>query len=181
MQALLPPENHKGTWPNYAPNYIAQSVRDIDFAQLKEEGITCIAFDIDATLLPSGSFELDENTQQYIRQQKEMGNIERVAIATNRRKGNLGDLPAHIGADTAVYSQGLEFKPFATYYSRLVKQLGCKRENIAMVGDKLWQDVTGGNRAGLTTILVEPVGPPRWIERLLLSRWRRKRRLKRFK
>jgi predicted HAD superfamily phosphohydrolase YqeG len=43
-----------------------------------------------------------------------------------------------------------------------------------MVGDKLLFDVWGGNRAGLVTVLVQPIGPDQWFDRVVRIRfWER--------
>jgi len=63
-------------------------------------------------------------------------------------------------------------KPTRKYYESLSALLGVKSQQIAMVGDKLLQDIYGANRVGMVSILVEPVGPEAWYDAAILRRFR---------
>jgi uncharacterized protein len=151
----------------FVPDFYAASFADINFAALQQRGIDCIALDIDNTLIPHGGVELNEETITFFREQRDAGNIRRLAIATNRSRKRLGNLGEAMHADVRFHASGLRRKPLQSYFDALREQLDCEASAIAMVGDKIIQDVWGGNRAGLTTILVDPVGPALWFEKML--------------
>lgn len=178
MQQLATRQGQQESW--YVPNYQADSLMEIDFSRLSAVGVRCVAIDIDQTLVSHGGMELDEATVAFLQKQREEGNIERLAIATNRvTRRNVAPLAKRIGADVIMFSQGWRRKPARAYYEELLGRLGCRGEETAMVGDKLWQDIYGANRAGLVSVLVEPIGPPAWFDWLLLSQWRQRRKLQR--
>ena len=64
-----------------------------------------------------------------------------------------GALQAAISAATGV-APVIVGKPEPTIFSIGLKQLGCAPHEAAMIGDRLDTDVLGGQRAGLTTVLV---------------------------
>ncbi len=171
---------HPTTHPNYIPDYMAASVRSISYKHLWEQGVRCIAFDADSTLVAHGGIELNAETIQYLRDEREKGYIADIIIATNRKKRNLDALAQALSAKAVIHGHGIVRKPSQAFYSDLIQQSGYKPEQIAMVGDKLLQDVFGANRAGLVSILVEPLGPPAWFDALLLHRWRQERITKNF-
>lgn len=63
-----------------------------------------------------------------------------------------------------VFSEGLEVpyighagKPKTPSFIKAMEQMGASREQTAIVGDQIFTDVLGGNRAGISTILVKPI------------------------
>ena len=48
-------------------------------------------------------------------------------------------------------------KPLKKGFNELAQKFGLELNQIAMVGDQLFTDILGGNRAGCTTILVTPI------------------------
>ena len=48
-------------------------------------------------------------------------------------------------------------KPLKRGFKYIQKETNIKPENIAVVGDQIFTDVLGGNRCGMTTILVDPI------------------------
>ncbi len=54
--------------------------------------------------------------------------------------------------------------------------MGCTKENTIFIGDQLFTDIYGANRAGIPTILVKPIHPreeiqivlKRYLERVVL-------------
>lgn len=149
------------------PDFYAPTVHEIDFKHLREKGITAVAVDIDNTLVPHGGLELTEETVAFFRQQRDNGNITRLAIATNRSHKRIVDLSNTMHADVAFHAKGLVRKPGKKYFADLLSSLQSTPGQTAMVGDKVIQDIYGGNAAGLTTILVDPLGPALWFERFL--------------
>ncbi|MBQ2306090.1 MAG: HAD hydrolase-like protein [Clostridia bacterium] len=50
-------------------------------------------------------------------------------------------------------------KPLKKGFRKLLADAGLRAEEGAMIGDQLFTDIWGGNRAGLTTVLVTPIDP----------------------
>ena len=73
-------------------------------------------------------------------------------------------------------------KPMRRSFLRACLQMNVKPEETVVVGDQIFTDVLGGNRAGLQTILVVPVAKSDGIFTLLnrraerfVLRWMRKK------
>jgi HAD superfamily hydrolase (TIGR01458 family) len=72
--------------------------------------------------------------------------------------------PAGVMLDSGAYVAALEFglqrralvtgKPSRAFFAEGVRQLGLATEEVAMVGDDLWNDIRGAQRAGLRGIFV---------------------------
>jgi hypothetical protein len=91
-----------------------------------------------------------------------------VCIASNARsKTRVSAIADEIGAQWLAPAG----KPSRRGLRRAMELLGTEATTTALVGDQLFTDVMGGNRAGLFTILVRPLSgrdfPPTKIMRLL--------------
>ncbi len=163
----------------HIPNYRAGNILDIDFAQLAKSGITKVAIDIDGTLLPGGSLgEIVGEYTEHIAKARKAGHIERLVVATNRFSVLARNIGMSLNADSVVTGSIRTRKPSMRYYRYLLSELGGESKNTIMIGDKLWQDIFGSNRAGMYSLLVDDYGPEPFYERVVLHRYRQNKRLK---
>ncbi|HSH18117.1 MAG TPA: HAD-IA family hydrolase [Candidatus Saccharimonadales bacterium] len=163
-----------------APDYFADSVRDIDFALLRSKGVRYLVLDVDHTLTFYNTLDIDPETAAYLLNQKEQGRLDGIYIASNSRR----DLTPIAGALEAVIIRPSRFKrrkPRTRFFSRIIETIGCKPEEAVMVGDKLVMDVWGGNRAGMYTVLVTPLGRDMLFDRIIQRRFWNKRYLKKHR
>ena len=78
-------------------------------------------------------------------------------------------------------------KPKMGGYEKAMKLMGTDRTSTLFVGDQLFTDVFGANRAGIASVLVNPINPreeiqivlKRYPERLVLWFYERDRRKRR--
>ena len=76
-----------------------------------------------------------------------------------------------------LYARYRAFKPSKRGFLKAMSKLKLIPEETAVIGDQLFTDIRGGNRLGLTTVLVEPldehepitVRVKRIIERLFVN------------
>lgn len=134
------------------PNYVADSVLQIKIDELVGLGISHIVFDVDETLLQKGGNELPHKYIEHVHQMREMGI--KILIGSNSSR-DLSKLAGEIGA-VVIKPSTFHFKPLKRFYSKIVKGAGVHPDNIAMVGDRVLNDIWAANEAGLTTILVKP-------------------------
>ena len=82
-----------------------------------------------------------------------------------------------------IYKAG---KPKAKNYRKAMEQMGTDETNTLFVGDQIFTDVYGANRAGIRSILVKPIHPKeeiqivlkRYLERIVLHFYFKKERKK---
>lgn len=161
------------------PDFLVDTVADIDFAVLRRLGIRYLVLDVDHTLAAYRSLELDEATVGLLRSWTDDGLVDRIYIASNSRR-DLRPMATSIGAEV-IRPSWLQRKPSKVFYRKVLQSIGCRPEEAVMVGDKLLNDVWGGNRIGMYTILVRPVGPDILIDRILLRRFWGERYLRRHR
>lgn len=160
----------------YPAEYL-DSVYQIDFDALYRKGVRGVLFDIDNTLVPHGA-PADQRAVELFGHLKELG-IGTCLISNNQ----IGRVKSFADSVGAVYIENAH-KPSVRGYQRGMELLGCDKSCTIFVGDQLFTDIYGANRAGLFTILVRPIHPKeeiqivmkRYLERIVLFFYERQRR-----
>jgi hypothetical protein len=75
------------------------------------------------------------------------------AIVSNATKRRVDVFNEKLG----LYARYRAFKPSNRGFLKAMTKLKLTPEETAVIGDQLFTDVRGGNRLGLTTVLVEPL------------------------
>lgn len=153
--------------PRFVPNYMATSLHEVDFDELKKQGIKYIAFDADATLVSYRAKTLSPETKLLLQQNR--NKFKKWVIASNRIGNGLIYLAESMDAQV-IQASLTGRKPSKRFFNRVVSYFGGHPEQIAMIGDKLVADIYGGNRAGLTTVWVEKLGKDSKHDRLFMVR-----------
>ena len=144
------------------PQGVYPSVTQIRPADLASRGIRVVLADLDNTLSP---YKVEEPTAE-IRAWKE--DLEREGItlfllSNSRKPGRAQRYAEKLG----IPYQGHSGKPKRGGYFRALERMGCTPEQAVMVGDQIFTDTLGANRAGVVPLLVEPIrlagNPGRYI------------------
>jgi HAD superfamily phosphatase (TIGR01668 family) len=115
--------------------------------------IRALVLDVDRTLLPRRSATLPPSAEQWLRHAQSLMPLHLLSNNPSRRR--IGSVADHLGLPFTT-SAG---KPRRAALRRVVAELGLEPHQIALVGDRLFTDVLAGNRLGLFTVLVKPIGP----------------------
>jgi HAD superfamily phosphatase (TIGR01668 family) len=162
------------------PNFLAKDFRRVDYDLLVEMGVRHLVFDVDNTLVTFGEDNIREADREFLVGLINHPKIDSVSLATNSPFGH-----RHIAAELGVKvtaARPTSFKPLPRFYRKVVGSIngGPQPHEVAMIGDKLVQDVWGANHVGITTVLVEPLGRDNIVDRLLMIRRHEKRILRKY-
>lgn len=141
------------------PDLKYDKIYDIDRDALRKNGIRGLFFDIDNTLEPYSTVSPSEKLSDWLNEL--IGEGFAVGILSNAKKeritGFVSGFPDGIREQVRfVYGAA---KPSKKGFLKLCAQAGVEPGQAAMVGDQLYTDIWGGNRSGMTTILVTPIDP----------------------
>ncbi len=135
-----------------SPNLYHNSLADVDFKNLSEQGYKLVLLDIDNTLAIHGSQIADEYAiSQITRIRAE--NMDCIIISNAVKKR------AKIFAE----SLGISYLPNSHKPSRRGIRLAMllypeyNKSQLLIIGDQLLTDILAGNRAKIFTILVDPI------------------------
>lgn len=136
---------------NYIPFACATSIYDIEISFYKKLGVKTILIDLDNTL-DSHKVELpSERAKEFVKTLKE-NKIDLIIVSNNFNRR----VKAYADA-LGIHMTSMNLKPFPFKINRLLKEKGLKKEETILIGDQLLTDILAGNRAGLKTILVDPL------------------------
>lgn len=133
------------------PDLFVKSIFTMDVDWLIERGIKGVLLDIDNTLITHQQKIPDEKVIKLIAFFKKNGI--QTAIVSNATKRRVDVFNEKLG----LYARYRAFKPSNKGFLKAMTKLKLIPEETAVIGDQLFTDVRGGNRLGLTTILVEPL------------------------
>ncbi len=113
-----------------------------------------LILDVDETLVPFKQSQPLDEVRQWLQQVQALVTV--VLVSNNLSHSRISriadtlDVPFYTGAG----------KPSRRKLRQAVALMELPHHEIAMVGDRLFTDVLGGNRLGLFTVLVEPMVDP---------------------
>ena len=147
----------------FYPKEYRDSTYTIDFQKLYQEGYRGILFDVDNTLVPHGAPATEESVELF-RRLHEMGFS--TCLISNNKEPRV--TPFADAMETPyVYKAG---KPKRSGYQKGMEIMETGTQNTLFIGDQLFTDVWGANRAGLYSILVKPIDPKEEIQ-IVLKRY----------
>lgn len=135
----------------YIPDIYQKSIYAIDYNKLQKSGIKCLLFDLDNTLISPDLKEASAKLLDLF-----------ASLQKNKFKIMIFTTSSHHRARAFGEQLGVEFHSnhFKTYPKRLKALLKHNRldeSEVALIGDQIITDIVGGNEAGITTILVNPI------------------------
>lgn len=137
------------------PNLILGStIFDLTLQVLREQQIKGLILDVDETLVPFRQKETSPELKNWIKEIK--AEIPIWLVSNNISYSRIGKIAESV--DLPFISSAK--KPSRRKLNEAATAMNLPASEIAMVGDRLFTDVLAGNRAGMFTILVEPMVDP---------------------
>jgi HAD superfamily phosphatase (TIGR01668 family) len=144
----------------FYPKEWVDSTYEIDWEMWKSKGIRGVIFDIDNTLVCHGA-PADDRAIQLFKRLHGLGI--QTCLLSNNKKPRVASFGKAVGSPYIFKAD----KPCVKNYNKAMKQMGTERETTLFVGDQLFTDVYGANRAGIYGILVKPINPKEEIQIVL--------------
>lgn len=145
----------------FYPNEYRESVYQIDFEKYYKKGYRGIMFDIDNTLVPHNA-PADDRAVLLLKKLRKIGF--RVCLLSNNKEKRVADFSRAVGSEFYIHMAN---KPSRSGYRRAMAKMGTDQINTLFVGDQLFTDIYGANRAGVRSILVKPMNPKEEIQIVL--------------
>lgn len=140
----------------FDPIYQCDTVFDLDFKTLKQDGIQAVVLDFDGVLAPHGEDTLDQQTRVWLQSCLAAFGDERVFILTNR--------PGYRRWDTMVQAfPGIQFlkaqrkKPYPDGIEDLIEKTQLPRKAVVVIDDRLLTGILAAAQAQVRAFfLIKP-------------------------
>ncbi len=136
----------------FCPARSVDSLLEIDLAVLAASGKRLILLDVDNTLLPWRCEDIPPPTQDWVAEAKRRG-FALCILSNTRHPARLERIAEKLGVR---HLRG-RFKPNPAMFRRALSQFRVRPEDSVMIGDQIFTDVWGANRAGIEAIWVRPM------------------------
>ena len=144
------------------PDYNLKNIYEIDFNELKENGIKCIMFDLDSTVMMSKSANFLPETLEWFN--SFINDFEVAIISNNPNQEYIANASKLAPCKVIGHAK----KPNPNVARAYLESVGIKPEEAVMVGDRPLTDILVGKRLGCKTILVGSINPhENWPTRLV--------------
>ncbi|MCX7570455.1 YqeG family HAD IIIA-type phosphatase [Tumebacillus sp. DT12] len=140
------------------PDLFVESVYNIDLDQLQARGIKGIITDLDNTLVRWDEPDATPRLIEWLDHVRDTRGL-KVCIVSNNQDHRVERFAKPLNIPWIAKAR----KPINAPFHKGLQVLGTTREETVVIGDQLFTDVLGGNRMGMYTILVVPVGEKEFI------------------
>ena len=134
----------------FFPKKVVRSTYSINFKKYYKNGYKGVLFDIDNTLVPHGE-AADDKAIKFFQKLRDIGF--KFCLISNNKEERVRTFADKVGAPY-IYDA---HKPSTEGYNKAMDIIGTDVNETIFVGDQVFTDVFGGNRASLYTILVRPI------------------------
>ena len=135
------------------PDYNLKNVYEINFQELKEQGIKCLMFDLDSTVMVSKSAKFLPETLEWFN--TFLDDFE-VAIISNNKNDKYIENANKIAPCKII---GRADKPNPKIMKQYLNSVNVQPKNAVMIGDRPLTDILAGKLLGCKTILVGSINP----------------------
>lgn len=141
------------TWHKlFIPTRFSQTIYDIPYNELKNQGINALFFDLDNTILPYDINVLPEDITTYL---ENLTKDFKVVIVSNSRLKRVRNAVNHLnGIPFVKFAR----KPLKAGFKKALKLANVTKDETCFIGDQVMTDILGSNRMKFSeNILVYPV------------------------
>ncbi len=137
---------------NLYPDLYVENISSITASMLTKMGMEAVVLDIDNTLVPHNDPNPTRDVENFLSDMRQ-GGI-KICVVSNNRYERVKPFCDRIGIADFVCDA---LKPKAYGYLKAAEIMQIAPEKTVGIGDQIFTDIWGGNRAGCFTILVKPI------------------------
>lgn len=137
----------------FYPDLRCESIDSIPDEYFLSHGIRYAILDIDNTLVAYTSPLPDERALGFL------GRLGRLGIKYCFVSNNHAERVAAFCEGLGTFYIANSRKPLIYNLKRAMRRLGAQKNNTVLIGDQIFTDVYAANRAGLYSVMVDPIEP----------------------
>ena len=135
----------------FYPDFHFNSISDITADFFGANDISFAILDIDNTLVSYKTERADSTAKDFLEMLQKIG--VKYAFVSNNHKKRVETFAKEFDAPFASNAA----KPFTIGIRRAMKKIGAKKKKTVLIGDQVFTDIYAGKRAGIKTVMVNPI------------------------
>ena len=141
------------------PDLKIKSIYELNPEMLKNRGIKGLLFDIDNTLEEYATKVPGKQLIEFLKMLSDDGF--KIGIVSNAKIHRAEAFKSGFPKESypKIFVVGKAGKPLKKGFVEITGKMGINLNEAAMIGDQLFTDVLGANRAGCYSVLVDPINP----------------------
>ena len=132
------------------PNAYVQSIEEIPYKTLKEQGYTTLFFDLDNTIIGYDEQRVSDSHHALF---KRLAQDFKLVIISNSHYKRVYEAVKDLNLPFVWHAK----KPLKFGFKKALKLVSSSTDKTVLIGDQLMTDVLGGNRMRFYTVLVRSV------------------------
>lgn len=136
---------------HFFPTYYARTVTEVTPEFVRSCGCSVVLSDIDNTISRVDAPDAVPEAERWMKQLAQAGIS--FGLISNNDLERVEPFAQKYGADYESHAD----KPQPDAYHRIAQRMNCRESDCLVVGDQLFTDILGGNRAGMRTVFVTPL------------------------
>ena len=134
------------------PTHVCDSIYDIDWPALAATGVKLVLADLDNTLIPYSESMPDKRLKAWKEELEKLG-LTLFVLSNRRRRHRCPDFCKALGVPCRRRSK----KPSVLGFVETMERYSVTPDQTIMLGDQIFTDVLGANRAGVAVWAVRPI------------------------
>ncbi|MDD3165178.1 MAG: YqeG family HAD IIIA-type phosphatase [Oscillospiraceae bacterium] len=136
---------------SFIPKKMADHTEQVSVSALKRQGIALVMLDFDNTIVPYTTSEPTPEMDRWLKDAMESG--VQMCVVSNSKKPRVQLFCARYGLPCMTKAR----KPGGRGIRAALAEYHCRPQQAALIGDQIFTDVLGANRAGVCSILIRPI------------------------
>ena len=136
---------------SFLPKIIVDAATDLTPELLRQRNIRLLMLDFDNTIVPYTTNIPTEKMEAWLRMMVQSGI--QLCVVSNSKKDRVRVFCGKYGIPVITHAN----KPGTRGIEECLARFGIDRKEAAIVGDQIFTDTLGGNRAGVTPILIRAI------------------------
>ena len=133
------------------PRAVTDKLTDLTPQWLRSRGIKLLMLDFDNTIVPYTTNTPTPAMEAWLREMA-ASDIQ-LCVVSNSKRDRVKNFCKEYGLPCITHAQ----KPFSRGIQACLDTFGIPASQAALAGDQIFTDTLGGNRAGVTTVLVKAI------------------------
>ncbi len=135
------------------PTHVYESIYDIDFGLLWDQGIRNLFFDVDNTLISYSEQNVSLQCINLFNSIQALGFEHIILVSNNSSVERIEKVAKHLNLPAVNFS----CKPFVFTMRRIINDYNISSDQSVIIGDQLLTDILLGNLLDFSSIFVDPI------------------------